>query len=82
LLNSKQANLSNPQSVEKAFENKDGKYDWVINLAAETRYGQEESAYKTMILELSVLCAQQAEKMGVEKYIEFSTAHGMYSSTK
>lgn len=28
----KQANLSNAQAVAKAFENQDGKYDWVINL--------------------------------------------------
>lgn len=28
----KQANLSNPTAVAKVFENKDGNYDWVINL--------------------------------------------------
>jgi len=78
----KQANLSNPQHVTKAFANDAGKYDWVINLAAETRYGQEDNAYKQFVLDLSLLCAQEAEKQGVEKYIEFSTGHGMYSSGK
>jgi len=78
----KQANLSNPQHVTKAFTSDGGKYDWVINLAAETRYGQEENAYKQFILDLSLLCAQEAEKQGVERFIEFSTGHGMYFSGK
>lgn len=35
-----------------------------------------------MVLDLSVVCALEAEKHGVEKFIEFSTAHGFYPSTK
>jgi nucleoside-diphosphate-sugar epimerase len=82
LVEYKQSNLSNQQHVTKAFTSDGGKYDWVINLAAETRYGQEENAYKQFVLDLSLLCAQEAEKMGVEKYIEFSTGHGLYTSGK
>jgi len=50
------------------------KFDWVINLAAETRFGQDVKAYEQMVKCLSILCAKEAVKVGVEKYVEVSTA--------
>lgn len=36
----KQANLAVQQSAERAFTDDDGTFDYVFNLAAETKYGQ------------------------------------------
>lgn len=36
----KQANLAVPQSAERAFTDENGPFDYVFNLAAETKYGQ------------------------------------------
>ena len=38
----KQVNLANPASAEKAFASDDGPFDFVYNLAAETKYSQSE----------------------------------------
>ena len=40
----KQANLANPISVEKVFQSADGEgsFDYVFNLAAETKYSQSD----------------------------------------
>jgi nucleoside-diphosphate-sugar epimerase len=72
----KQANLSNAATVKKIFtvENDAYKFKYVVNLAAETRYGQEESVYKQHVFDLSVNCAKEAAAHGVAKYIEVSTA--------
>ncbi|KAI9142916.1 hypothetical protein BKA69DRAFT_1109265 [Paraphysoderma sedebokerense] len=70
----KQANLVNPASIEKAFARDDGKkWDFVINLAAETKYSQSESVYQEKVLTLSVNCAKEAAKQGVKLFIEVST---------
>jgi nucleoside-diphosphate-sugar epimerase len=59
--------------VKKAFAGHEWTY--VVNLAAETRYGQEEGTYKQMVLVLSVNCAKEAlNHKSIKKYIEFSTA--------
>lgn len=36
----RQANLALQQSAERAFTDQDGSFDYVFNLAAETKYGQ------------------------------------------
>lgn len=77
----KQANLSAPKSVEAAFHSDQGKFNWVINLAAETRFGKEEKEYQQMVHDLSLLCAAEGEKSGCSVYIEVSTAQ-VYSSGK
>ncbi len=77
----KQANLSNPDHIKRAFADDTGKFQFVINLAAETRYGLEESVYKQMIYTVSVECAKFASAYGVDKYIEFSTAQ-IYEPSK
>eukprot|EP01080_Neovahlkampfia_damariscottae_P005434 gene5434-9247_t len=76
-----QADVGTKKGVEKAFASEEGKFDWVVNLAGETKYGQEKAVYDKNIYELSLNCAKAAEEMGVEKFIEFSTAQ-VYASTK
>ncbi|KAL0479321.1 dTDP-D-glucose 4,6-dehydratase [Acrasis kona] len=75
-----QGNLSNEAHVKKAFTG----HEWthVVNLAAETRCGQDEATYKQMILVLSVNCAKEAlNHKSIKTYIEFSTAQ-VYDSGK
>uniref|UniRef100_A0A2C9L0A8 NAD-dependent epimerase/dehydratase domain-containing protein n=1 Tax=Biomphalaria glabrata TaxID=6526 RepID=A0A2C9L0A8_BIOGL len=74
------ANLINKASAEKAFSDS-GDFDFVINLAAETKYGQSEPVYKEGIFRLSMNCAELAAKHKVKKYIEVSTAQ-VYSHEK
>lgn len=78
----KQANLANPAHVKRAFTDDGGKYNFVINLAGETRYGQSEEAYEEMVYTPSTNCAQEAKEHGVDKYIEVSTAHVYDASSK
>ena len=38
----RQANLSNPTSCERVFTDEQGAFDFVFNLAGETKYGQTD----------------------------------------
>lgn len=78
----KQANLSNPAHVKRVFADEEGAYKYVVNLAAETRFGLDESVYKQMVQDLSINCAKEAVEHGVEKYIEVSTAQIYESGSK
>ena len=84
LVEYKQANLSNPTHIKKAFEDPTGTYQVVVNLAAETRYGQEEATYKQMVYDISINCAKEAlnNLSSLEKYIEVSTAQVYDSGSK
>lgn len=77
----KQCNLANNASAEKAFADPEGNYDIVVNLAAETKYGQSDEVYKERVLNITVNCAHLAAKMSVKKFIEVSTAQ-VYDSGK
>lgn len=46
------------------------KYDFVFNLAAETRYGQHEQVYASRCSDLSFLCAVKSSECGVRRFIE------------
>ncbi|XP_033099689.1 dTDP-D-glucose 4,6-dehydratase-like isoform X2 [Anneissia japonica] len=75
-------NLINAGSTAKAFETDDGsEFDAVINLAAETKYGQTDEIYKEGILNLSLNCAREAAKRSIKIYIEVSTGQ-VYNSDK
>jgi len=81
----KQCSLTSDAGLKKAFELEDGsKFDWVINCAAETKYGQTEEVYKEKVLDLSVKIGKYAASVGVEKFVELSTAqvyeHGKKAS--
>jgi len=71
----KQANLTNTAAVEKIFTRDDGtEYDYVFNLAAETKYGQSEAVYDEKVYGLSVTCAKEAAKRNIKVFVELSTA--------
>ncbi|KAI9326148.1 hypothetical protein DFJ73DRAFT_867078 [Zopfochytrium polystomum] len=78
----KQANLVNPAAIEKVFTLDDGsQFDYVFNLAAETKYGQSDEVYQEKVFSLSVACAKEAAKRSVKVYVEVSTAQ-VYESDK
>lgn len=60
-------------SCRSAFE-ADEPFDYVINLAAETRLGQSDNVYKQGIFNLSTNCISEARRTKVKKYLEISTA--------
>jgi nucleoside-diphosphate-sugar epimerase len=78
-----QANLAMPEHVKRAFAPSDkikGRFQMVVNLAAETRYGQPEPIYNDYVTNLRIQCAQYAANCGVDKYIEVSTTQ-VYAGT-
>jgi nucleoside-diphosphate-sugar epimerase len=78
----KQANLSRPQMVEKVFQDPEGKFQYVFNLAGETKYSQADAVYQENIIDVSLTCAKEAAKQGAEKFIEVSTAQIYDSGSK
>ncbi|CAH1761962.1 7845_t:CDS:2 [Entrophospora sp. SA101] len=81
-----QRNLANPTIIESIFKRKDGSsYDYVFNLAAETKYSQNERIYEERIFNLSVRNAKEAAKCRVKVFVEVSTAeiyHGDRNPSK
>jgi len=69
-----QANLTDPDSVARAFKDSEGDYNIVINLAGETKLSQSDEVYAQGITKLSTNCINEAAKHKTEKYIEVSTA--------
>ncbi|KAJ3083563.1 hypothetical protein HK102_001015 [Quaeritorhiza haematococci] len=77
----KQADLSKAASAERVFNLPDGKeFDYVFNLAAETKYGQSEEVYEEKVYQVTVTAAKEAAKRKVKAFIEVSTAQ-VYEST-
>jgi len=82
IVDCKQVNLAREAMVNnKVFEEGGIKWDFVINLAGETKYSQTEEVYKENILDVSLTCANAAAKRGVTRFIEVSTAQ-VYDSGK
>jgi len=78
----KQGNLTSVVSINKCFTIEGGgKFNFVFNLAAETKYGQTEEVYNEKIFDLSTRCAAEAVKQGVDRFIEVSTAQ-VYEAEK
>ncbi|KAH3716248.1 hypothetical protein DPMN_058967 [Dreissena polymorpha] len=77
----KHANLINPVSVSNVFTLDEGNFDFAVNLAAETKYGQSDKVYSEGIVRLSLNCAKEAEKRNIKFYIEMSSGQ-MASSEK
>jgi len=69
-----QGNLTSAASIAKVFTIEGGKFNYVFNFAAETKYGQTEAVYAEKVLDLSVKCATEAAKQKVDRFIEISTA--------
>jgi len=70
----KQGNLTNAASISKMFTLEGGEFQFVFNLAAETKYGQTEEVYNEKVYDLSVKCATEAFNRKVQRFIEVSTA--------
>jgi nucleoside-diphosphate-sugar epimerase len=77
----KQVNLSRAQTINKVFDD-EAPYDFVFNLAGETKYSQADPVYQENIIDVSVTCANEAAKRGVKKFIEVSTAQVYDSGDK
>nr|CAG8495393.1 10968_t:CDS:2 [Entrophospora candida]CAG8496025.1 5969_t:CDS:2 [Entrophospora candida] len=78
-----QRNLANPTIIESIFKRKDGSsYDYVFNLAAETKYSQNERIYEERIFNLSVRNAKEAAKCQVKVFVEVSTAEIYHEDEK
>lgn len=77
----RQTNLVNPAHVDRAFAADGFAFDYVVNLAAETRYGQGNEVYEEHVYKLSLNCARKAAQCKVKRYVELSTAQ-VYSSDK
>jgi nucleoside-diphosphate-sugar epimerase len=78
----KQCNLAKAATVTRIFDPAEGKFDYVINLAGETKYSQAEAVYQENIIGVSVTCAKEAAKQGVKRFIEVSTAQVYESGSK
>jgi nucleoside-diphosphate-sugar epimerase len=76
-----QADLRNPQHVEKAFAKGGGKYDYVINLAAVTKYSQAKEVYTANIVDVAKATAAEAAKNKVKRFIHVSTGQ-VYKTKK
>ncbi|XP_058798681.1 UDP-glucose 4-epimerase isoform X2 [Phymastichus coffea] len=74
LVEFKSANLINPISCQNAFT-PDNPITYIFNCAGETKSGQTDPVYKEGIYKLSINCAQQAAKLGIEHYVEISSGN-------
>jgi len=74
LVDFRQANLARESSMAKVYDQADGKWDFVVNLAGETKYSQTEEVYKENILDVSLTCGNAAAKQGIKTFVEVSTA--------
>uniref|UniRef100_A0AAV1VFA7 NAD-dependent epimerase/dehydratase domain-containing protein n=1 Tax=Peronospora matthiolae TaxID=2874970 RepID=A0AAV1VFA7_9STRA len=77
-----QADLTRDAHVDRAFNPDFGPYDFVFNLAGESKCGLSETVYASKCRDLSVKCAKKAQDLGVKRYIEVSTAFVYKSQVK
>ncbi|KAL3667448.1 hypothetical protein V7S43_007670 [Phytophthora oleae] len=77
-----QADLTRDAHVDRAFNPEFGPYDFVFNLAGETKCGLSEGVYASKCRDLSVKCSKKAQEIGVKRYIEVSTAFVYKSQVK
>lgn len=69
----------NSAGCTKAFADK--QFDYVYNLAAETKYGQTQDVYDDKVFALSLVLGKEAALRGVKAFVELSTAQ-VYESDK
>jgi len=77
----KQADLRQPQHCKNAFAHAGGKYDYVINLAAVTKYSQAKEVYDANIVEVAEVTSNEAKANGVKRFIHVSTGQ-VYKAKK
>lgn len=56
-------------------------FDYVVNLAAETKYGHNDGVYEERVFQLALVVAKAAAKHHVKKFVEVSTAQ-VYDPSK
>lgn len=78
----KQVNLSRAQTIAKVYDDADGNFDYVFNLAGETKYSQADAVYQENIIDVTLTTAKEAAKRGVKLFIEVSTAQVYDSGDK
>ncbi|MDP2435485.1 MAG: NAD(P)-dependent oxidoreductase [archaeon] len=86
----KQSNLTSEASIKRAFSDEAAsgkfvagdKFDYVINLAAETKFGQTPEVYNEKVLDLATKVGTAAKAHGVTKFIQVSTAQVYDSGSK
>lgn len=77
-----QRDLAVPATIPLVHSRKDeSSYDYVFNLAAETKYSQIEKVYQERIYGLSCRNAEEAAKRKVKVFVEVSTAE-IYKNDK
>jgi len=77
----KQINLSRTATIEKAFDD-EAPFDYVFNLAGETKYSQADAVYQENIIDVSTTTANEAAKRNVKMFVEVSTTQVYDSSNK
>ena len=78
-----QANLAHGPNIDRAFapsEHCPHRFNLVVALAAETKYGQPEAVYEAYVRDLRIACARKAAAENVDWYVEVSTAQ-VYSGS-
>jgi UDP-glucose 4-epimerase len=68
LVEFQQADLTKSDHLDRIFQNHS--FDFVFNLASETRSGQPEHVYSSRCSDLSYLCAEKSAESGVKRFIE------------
>eukprot|EP01120_Amphizonella_sp_Union-15-10_P008787 TRINITY_DN3228_c0_g3_i1.p1 TRINITY_DN3228_c0_g3~~TRINITY_DN3228_c0_g3_i1.p1 ORF type:complete len:369 (+),score=81.45 TRINITY_DN3228_c0_g3_i1:44-1150(+) len=81
LVTYKQSNLAREGTIDEVFGAAGGKWKYVFNLAAATKYSQPEEVYRENVIQVSETCSKAAAKHKVSRYIEVSTAQ-VYESGK
>jgi len=77
----KQADIANPDHVNKVFAHEGGNWKYVINLSASTKYSQGKEVYDTNIVTVAKNAAQASAQNKVARFIHVSTAQ-VYDADK
>jgi len=75
----KQVNLAREATIKAVFE---GEWDYVVNLAGETKFNQAPDRYRENIVKVAETCGKAAAEAKVKKFVEVSTAHIYKASSK
>jgi len=78
----KQADMANPDHVNKVFAHDGGNWKFVINLAASTKYSQGKEVYDTNIVTVAKNAANAAAQNKVARFIHVSTGQAYDADKK
>jgi nucleoside-diphosphate-sugar epimerase len=69
-----QGNLSNPETAAKVFAAPQGEFDFVVNVAGESKRGEYDAVYQDRIFGVFQTVVAEAGKHQIKKFVEVSTA--------